>query len=248
MVDNPLADYKWCGVSIILTDGRQISADPEGNAMIYVPADKKIYVLQGGCPNPHNLKFTRPDGLEYLVMHEMTQGGYDGLDLNENSLVIDIGAHVGIVSMTLALQYGCHVEAYEPAPGNYKRLVANIRTNGLRGQVIPHNLAVTSDGREVFIHGDMSVNSGSMSIYKGGLGTPVASTTLADIIGERMVDLLKIDCEGAEHEIFEDLRPLAHVRMVRGEFHDLTGENFHATPEPLIERVRAVVPNIQVTT
>lgn len=248
MVDNPLVDYKWCGVAVNITNGRQLSADPDGNAMIYDPAEQKIYFFPGGCPNPHNLKFTRPDGLEYLVMHEMTQGGYDNLDLNENSLVVDIGAHVGIVSMTLALQYGCHVEAYEPAPGNYKRLVSNIRANGLRGQVIPHNLAVTINGREVYIDGEMSVNSGSMSIYRGGKGVPVASTTLAWIIGERTVDLLKIDCEGAEYEIFEDLRPLAHIRAIRGEFHDLTGENFHATPEPLIERVREIVPNIQVTT
>ena len=33
------------------------------------------------------------------------------------------------------------------------------------------------------------------------------------------VDLLKLDCEGAEWEMFDDLEPFKAVRMVRMEYH-----------------------------
>jgi FkbM family methyltransferase len=241
------SDYKWCGVSVEYSDGKQLVADPLGNAMVIFP-DKTCQLIEGGFPNPLGLKFTRPDGLEYLIMHEFSKGGYDSLGLNKNSRVVDIGAHVGIVSMVLAKAYGCKVLAFEPAPGNYKRLVSNIRKNGLSKQVFAENLAVTRDGRDVFIDGDMSRNSGSMMIYHAGLGMRVASVTLADIIGNSTVDLLKIDCEGAEHEIFDDFAPLIHVKAIRGEFHDLDGYNIHFRAKELLERVRLIVPDIQVAT
>jgi FkbM family methyltransferase len=242
-----VTDYKWCGVSVEYTDGKQLVADPLGNAMVIFP-DKTCQLIEGGFPNPLGLKFTRPDGIEYLIMHEFSQGGYDGLGLNESSRVVDIGAHVGVISMLLAKAYGCRVIAYEPAPGNYSRLLSNIRKNKLSKLILPLNAAVTRDGRDVFIDGDMSRNSGSMMIYHAGQGTRVASVTLADIICNHTVDLLKIDCEGAEHEILDDFTPLVHVKAIRGEFHDLDGDNIHFRAEELLTRVRTIVPNTQVTT
>jgi FkbM family methyltransferase len=214
--------------------------------------DDSYTIIPGGFKNPLGLQFVDPDGIEYLVLREIELGyQFDDLGLTQDSIVIDIGAHVGIVSMTLAGKYGCTVDAYEPAPDNYRRLVCNIRKNGLMGFVIPHHSAVTGDGRPVTVGGPQGDNSGGMSIYPTIYPTcqfvPVPSVTLRDVIGGRTIDLLKIDCEGAEHEIFQDLTPLARVKAIRGEFHNMRGTSIEFTGASLLERVRSAVPNTRVT-
>jgi len=45
---------------------------------------------------------------------------------------LDLGAHVGIVSLNIASITGCFVQAYEPHPGNYKDLVYHVIVNNLQ--------------------------------------------------------------------------------------------------------------------
>ena len=123
--------------------------------------------------------------------------------------MIDIGAHVGVVSVFFALKYPeLTIYAYEPEPSNYGRLIRNINANGVADQVKPFNLAVTVDGRDVFMYGNISENSGGFGIY----GVPnvydlsCKSTTLKAIFEDNRIEtcsLLKMDCEGAEYEILE---------------------------------------------
>ena len=129
--------------------------------------------------------------------------GADELNLNKSSIVVDIGAHVGVVSMTLAKRYGCKVFAYEPNPDNFSRLIANIMANDLGDLITPFPVAVTGDGRCVKI-GTSTDNSGGNDIY--GDGVEVESVTLAQILDDvgGHIDLLKIDAEGAEYEILKD--------------------------------------------
>jgi len=146
------------------------------------------------------------------------------------------------VSMYLAKTYGCKVQAYEPNPHNYKRLVANLKANGLDRLVTAHNLAVTGDGRDVVITEFVKYgNSGSMNIY-GTEGAPVKSTTLPAILNGG-TDLLKIDCEGAEFEIFADMEILRDkVKVIRGELHGQHGDAI-----ALAKSLAEVVPNVHMT-
>jgi FkbM family methyltransferase len=217
--------------------------DAEGNEK-QISIDGKGVIIPGGFKNPLNFVFNEPDGIEYIVLREIERDyRLDECGLTKDSLVIDIGAHVGVVSMYLSKKYGCRVLAYEPEGGNCERLIRNIETNGLGGLIRAWQLAVTGDGREVTISKD-DVNSGGGNIYAEG-GETVNSVTLKDImelIADKEIDLLKVDCEGAEYEIFEDLEPLKRVRAIRGEFHRGFGD-----AEKLLERVRAAVPDTVVT-
>jgi FkbM family methyltransferase len=179
----------------------------------------RVNIITGGFTNPYGLSFYQPDGLEWILMREAERDyNTDALALDENSVIVDIGAHVGVVSMTLAKRHGCRVYAYEPQPENYRRLLENIALNGLGHLIIPHPYAVTGDGRDVTISHDER-NSGGGSIYKG-TGEWVKSVTLPDILAEvgGRIDLLKIDCEGAEYEIFEGA-DLSGIKAIRAEFH-----------------------------
>jgi FkbM family methyltransferase len=231
--------HTWCKVGLFNQDGSMSVPCSECGAELVVIHGKQEKVIEGGFTNPAGLKFTRPDGLEWLLLRE-TYRDYkaEELNLTKDSVVVDIGAHVGVVSMTLAQQFGCQVYAYEPNPDNFERLTENVKANGLTDLVRVYNLAVTKDGREVNIGTDTD-NSGSNSIYKGGV--PVESVTLDDIfnvVGER-IDLLKIDCEGAECEILEGDH-LDRIGAIRGEFHGPDAPT-------LLELVKEQVPDTKVT-
>jgi len=183
------------------------------------------------------------DGITKIVSHEIRHDyQLDGLNLE--GIVIDIGAHKGIVSCYLAKEYpNVTVLAYEPVKENYEAMLENIKRNNLKN-IIPHNLAVTKDGRNVKIYTDPENNSGGSSLYGGGDYQEVESVTLADIFQKHKIErlpLLKIDCEGAEFEIL-NTPLLSQIDRLRGEFHKGNGN-----AETLVEKCKAHISDVVIT-
>lgn len=189
------------------------------------------------------LKFFEGDWIENYVLNEIELDYRpDELGLTKDCIVIDIGAHVGTTSLYIAKKYGCRVWCFEPSPHNYRRLVENIKINNLEDLIIPYHMAVTKDGRDVKIGNDPT-NWAANRIYVND-GDPAKSIAFEDIIKEHpSIDLLKIDCEGAEFEIFENLKLLIGVKAIRGEFHSLHYDDIGF----LLARVKTIVPNARVT-
>lgn len=181
---------------------------------------------------------TAIDGME-LDLEDDPQGGvakiiwreidrsYEMADLPlvPGDVVLDIGAHVGVVSIYLAKRYpGIRVYAFEPVHENYARLSRNIAANGATG-ITAINKAVTGDGRRVSLSFDPTSNTGGGSLVSGVADQRVYtfSVTLAQIFADYVPErcaLLKIDCEGAEYEILAAGEALLdRVDNLRGEFH-----------------------------
>jgi len=195
-------------------------------------------------PNILNLEFYEPDWVENFILNEIEEDyRFDELGLDENSFVIDIGAHVGVVSIYLAKKYGCAVDCYEPTKRNFDKLCKNIRLNDVENFVYPYNLAVTKDGRDVDI--GISEEWGSNDIY--GIHTKdtqkARSISVNAILLNRSIDLLKIDCEIAEFEILENIELFKDVKAIRGEFHSQIPGDI----DTLLAKVLTVVPNTRVT-
>lgn len=182
-----------------------------------------------------------PQGGVAKVICREAAGKYDELNLQPGDVVIDIGAHVGIISIYLAKRYpGVKVYAFEPVRENYQRLCTNLHQNGAEG-VIAINKAITGDGRYVSITVNASQNTGGGSMFGGPEKTHFAeSLTLAQVF-ERYVPkrcaLLKIDCEGAEYEILMSSGALLdRVDWLRGEFHiNRMAASMGWTPQGLLE-------------
>jgi len=154
---------------------------------------------------------------------------FDSIPWEPGDIVLDIGAHQGVVSMYLAKRYGCVVHSYEPVAENFARLKRNLRRNKVT-TVHPHKLAVTCDGRYLtMVPGSHSAEGSAWwtSSYPPQAEFRVRSTTLQRILydnGIGQVKLLKLDCEGAEHEILRaavDDDILDRFDYVRGEIHML---------------------------
>jgi len=184
---------------------------------------------------------------------------FDTLDFRPGDVVLDLGAHVGAISIYLAKRYPeLRIIAVEPTPPIFACLERNLSRNKVEN-VEALNVAVTGDGREVHVITNLKKNSGGSTVQVPLVAAPwlehfaVPSLTLDDFFERFSIDrckLLKIDIEGSEHEVLGATTVLARVDNIRGEFH----ENRYLidqgkTIDNLLEHCARFVPRerIQVT-
>lgn len=150
--------------------------------------------------------------------------------ITKGSVVVDAGAHIGCFSL-LAATTACKVLAFEPEPSNYQMLRKNVKLNNLKN-VSTFEMAVSGECgyQEMAIYGEGS--TGSHSLYSGS-AAPLEKKRVETIsIGEIMkreslprIDFLKLDCEGAEHDIFKtmDKETASRIMAVAMESHGIPG-------------------------
>ena len=143
--------------------------------------------------------------------------------IGPSDTVVDIGAHIGSFTVLAASQARQgKVFAFEPVADNYAMLCDNVRHNALDNVFVAH-AAVGVESGPCIVYGD---GTGANTLGKGGAGQQVRQTTLAQLMAERdlkHIDLLKLDCEGAEHGILANAGSLLRnsVRRIALECHDL---------------------------
>jgi FkbM family methyltransferase len=165
--------------------------------------------------------------------------------LREGDVVVDVGANIGAFSVVAARQVGAsgRVIAYEPDPDICRRLRDNIELNGLTNVTV-HNRAVGGkSGTATFFRHDKDALSSLYARVDGreprhASEFDVDVVGFPDVIGDvgAKVALLKVDCEGAEYEMFGALDRDAACRIsaISMEVHEIPG----ADPEALIRRLQ----------
>lgn len=122
--------------------------------------------------------------------------------------VVDVGAHVGLYSL-VASTFAKEVISVEPHPLNFRILEINKIINKA-DNVIPLNKALWSESATLELH--EGTHTGEHSILKNSIckGHLVQSITLEELVDKfGGIDLLKMDIEGSEFEIFKRLN--AHI-------------------------------------
>lgn len=132
------------------------------------------------------------------------------LDLVERCLgpgdrALDLGAHIGYVTLAMARRVGPHgrVFAFEPDPGNFRLLVRNLAANGY-ANVDARRVAVWSDHgrRRLHLRDD---HHGDHRLYDPGDGREASlevETVALDraLAGEGPFRVVKMDIQGSELE------------------------------------------------
>lgn len=159
---------------------------------------------------------------------------------------MDLGAHIGLASMWLVLEYAFeYVLAVEPDRQN-----ARLATANLRELTTPHALlhaAVgTRRGRGRFLAGRSS-NMGQLVEGGGPDASGIQVHTLQEVFDQlpdgQPVSLLKMDIEGAEAGILEgDIDCLEAVATIVAELHPPLVE--YGGDEKLTERGIAVIKRL----
>lgn len=132
--------------------------------------------------------------LEFNIMSE---------NLNPNSIFIDIGANVGMFSLTAAKYITTgRILSFEPNPTLLERLKFNSEINGFDHVIEPYQFGI-ADKESSFRLSQNSKNLGGASIVNdsGEYHITVSCRPLHDVLKEQNIehiDLLKIDIENAE--------------------------------------------------
>lgn len=165
-----------------------------------------------------NLAF--PEGEESVLEHELGKIFFDDCYFLEQmpsstSSVLDVGANVGLFSLVARHRFpAAKIHCYEPNPKVQTYLTNNLAD--LDVQVFPeavgmHSGVVDLEMRQNSLH-SITKQSENGSISMTGLDLAI------DRIGGS-VDLLKLDCEGAEWPILDEAISLLKVRDLVFEFH-----------------------------
>jgi FkbM family methyltransferase len=133
-------------------------------------------------------------------------------------LILDLGANVGYTAVDLALRYpSARVVAVEPEPTNAALLRRNVaplrRIQAIEGAVWP---------RPARVHAvDVGKGKWGHRIVEDPRGRVRAYTVAELLAGAEGADLVKIDIEGSELELFSDNTDwLAATRALMIELHD----------------------------
>ncbi len=148
------------------------------------------------------------------------------IEIPETGTVIDVGGHIGCFTLFAGGKAGKgRVLVFEPEPANFQLLQKNVQINRL-DQVELFPLAVTAEAgeREMFYPKKRTSTGGSSLFREGPESFRVDCTTLPDIFEKQKlekIDLLKLDCEGAEVEILQTVSDelLHRIRQIVMEIH-----------------------------
>ena len=154
---------------------------------------------------------------------------------------LDVGAHIGSVTIPLALDHpALHVIAIEAVPQNCDVLWDNIVANNLESRVHLYRVALSDHLGDTSVWSEFQHAEGldddyvKTNRYIGNVirqpnhdwwdakQEDVRAMRLTDILDELAdVAFMKIDCEGCEWDAFAD-PAIDKVRYIIGEYHDRT--------------------------
>jgi FkbM family methyltransferase len=139
-------------------------------------------------------------------------------------VIVDAGANIGMASIYFANKYpGAKIIAIEPEASNFDLLARNSRPYPA---IIPVHAALWNRDGEISVgEPDPAIGeSGNWAfVTREGPGAKVRAITMLTLMKEMQIqsaDLVKIDIEGAEKEVFESGDWMKRVRSLMIEIHD----------------------------
>lgn len=155
------------------------------------------------------------------------------------SIVLDVGAFYGEFAIRCVVEKKCRVVAYEPSPTNRQVLELNRILNGCEDLIISPQ-AIGAPGRRSFTYrpdhpaGSMLSSSAQQQGVEGEreeIECVNLSRAIAD--ARRSWDSgpigVKMDCEGAEQEIFNELAYwIDDIDFIAMEWHNRDGAHFRS--------------------
>lgn len=159
----------------------------------------------------------RPETHDRNIVQEIWDKKFYSYEIKPGDVVVDIGAHIGSFSVW-ALHHGANIVAFEPDEVNFNLLSHNIdeAKKTCAGNADVHNTAVRSSRGVFFMNrgAEGQPNTGGYKVIDEVEAVKtteplqrIDNITKTDLIFKHtpIIDFLKLDCEGSEFDILENL-------------------------------------------
>ena len=209
-----------------------------------VPSELKTQTL----PNGYKVTYRNDCELEVICDDIFRKNVYFFEANTREPFIIDCGGHIGLAVLYFKSLYPrARILSFEPNPETFALLQKNITENDLRG-VEAMNMALTRDGNngailyvgENFLRAWDSTDTIEPNLWVNMheyRGIPVQSTRLSSYINER-VDFLKLDIEGAEVAVLDELNgKLSAVAALTLEYHQNPANLAEGKLQQIIEKL-----------
>jgi len=133
--------------------------------------------------------------------------------LKHDSLVLDVGANLGVFSLRIADRLrgtNGRVIAFEPHPEAYRLLKMSIERNGLESRIEGHNVALADRNDQIKLYYPNKNIGGGGAFYdvEGAIPIEAELKVLDEILPDQTVDLVKMDVENNEYLVFLGMRKI----------------------------------------
>jgi FkbM family methyltransferase len=182
---------------------------------------RELTIVPRGMKHPVRLRLGTSDFCAYKDVLVSAEKQYDpGIPGFSPRVIVDGGAHIGMASIRFACRYpGATIIAVEPEPTNFAALLRNVAPYK---NVVPVRAALWKKDGEVCLGASDVHPKGAFRIGEHGpiQARGMTVRTLMRELRIPSIDLLKLDIEGAEKEVFETCDWIESVGTIAMELHD----------------------------
>lgn len=143
-----------------------------------------------------------------LFKEIFAKGDYYFLSPSDKPRIIDCGANIGMSILFFKKLYpSCEVLAFEPNPYAFHLLEKNVNINKIENVALNKiGLSNRNGSIDFYLSHNKGSLLGSMNSKRGGDNIlKIQTSPLSSFLKSENYDLIKIDVEGAEQEIIDDL-------------------------------------------
>jgi FkbM family methyltransferase len=188
-----------------------------------VRRSKNTGTIQFGIPGLKHPVYIRRGSSDFAVFEEIfIDGHYEGLLGKNAAAVIDAGANIGLTALFLLRYYpNARIVCIEPEPKNYAILLKN--TERYQNVTCLHK-ALWCNPANLQIRDLKTANWAFEVIETADENGSLPAVTIGDILATYnlpTVDILKMDIEGSEKEVFETgAKWINQVKYLMVEIHE----------------------------
>jgi FkbM family methyltransferase len=144
------------------------------------------------------------------------------VEVDDRSVVLDVGAYSGEWSGQVSERYGSKVFAFEPDPTSFPKLVERLAKHR-NARALDYGLGCRDHVASLALAGPGSSIYGANGAF-GAAAVQIRDVSLVlDELGVDHVDLIKVNVEGGEYDLFDRLIEtswLHRIRLVSVQFHE----------------------------
>ena len=194
-----------------------------------------------GSKSPVYLRMDTSDFCAYydVLIAKTKQYSLEGLTFSP-ATIVDAGAHIGMASILFARRYPlAKIIAIEPEPSNFALLLRN--TSSYKN-ILTFCAALWREDGEVTLGSSNVHPKGAFQIVENG-ETRVRAVTIDTVMREtgiQSIDILKVDIEGSEIEVFASCNWINNVHVIAIELHDRVRAGCRRTVETAARDFRSL--------